>query len=52
MRFPSDDGGGLEFRGTQATIKLDFAAVRHVSRGTEAGQNPFQRGHSFRDGNH
>ena len=50
MMNSSIDGGGLEFRGTEATLKIDrdgFAVYReHI----EEGKNPVVTARSFRDG--
>jgi len=52
MMSSSIDGGGLEFRGTEATLKVDrsgFAIYReHIDEGE--GQNPVLSAHSYRDG--
>jgi predicted dehydrogenase len=52
MMNSSIDGGGLEFRGTDATLKIDrsgFAVYReHIDEGE--GKNPVLSAHSFRDG--
>ena len=48
----SIDDGGLEFRGTEATLKINrsgFAVHReHIDEGE--GQNPILSSHSYRDG--
>jgi hypothetical protein len=53
MMSSSIDDGGLEFRGTEATLKIDragFAVYREgVPRG-EQNQNPVLTERSFRDG--
>jgi len=52
MMSSSIDGGGLEFRGTEATLKVDrsgFAIYReHIDE--DEGQNPVLSAHSYRDG--
>jgi predicted dehydrogenase len=52
MMNSSIDDGGLEFRGTEATLKIDrggFAVYReHIDEGE--GQNPVLTARSFRDG--
>ena len=52
MMNSSIDDGGLEFRGTEATLKIDrsgFAVDReHIDDGE--GKNPALSGHSVRDG--
>src|SRR5262252_6786514 len=52
MMSSSIDDGGLEFRGTEATLKVNragFAIYReHIEEGE--GQNPVLSAHSYRDG--
>src|SRR5580698_3398139 len=52
MMNSSIDGGGLEFRGTEATLKIDrngFGVYReHIDEGE--GHNPVVTARSFRDG--
>jgi hypothetical protein len=50
MMSSSIDDGGLEFRGDQATIKLDRSGFGLYREGLQAGQNPILSEHSFRDG--
>jgi predicted dehydrogenase len=50
MMSSSIDDGGLEFRGTDATLKLDRSGFSVYREGVEKGQNPIVTGHSFRDG--
>ena len=48
--YSSIDDGGLEFRGDQATIKLDRSGFGVYREGLQAGQNPILSEDSFRDG--
>ena len=51
MMNSSIDGGGLEFRGTEATLKARPRRLLAVYReGVQDGQNPVLTEHSFRDG--
>jgi len=50
MMNSSIDGGGLEFRGTEATLKIDRSGFAVYREGVEKGQNPVLTEHSFRDG--
>ena len=51
MMNSSIDGGGLEFRGTEATLKVDRDGFRVYREGElEDTQNPVLTGHTFRDG--
>jgi hypothetical protein len=50
MMNSSIDGGGLEFRGTDATLKIDRGGFEVYREGVEKGQNPVLTEHSFRDG--
>ncbi len=50
MMSSSIDDGGLEFRGDQATIKLDRSGFGVYREGLQAGQNPILSEDSFRDG--
>jgi len=50
MMSSSIDDGGLEFRGTEATIKIDRAGFGVYREGLQAGQNPILSEDSFRDG--
>jgi len=49
MMSSSIDDGGLEFRGTEATLKLDRGFSLH-REGVQGQQNPVASGHSFKDG--
>jgi predicted dehydrogenase len=46
----SIDDGGLEFRGTDATLKLNRSGFSVYREGTPDAQNPVAAEHSFRDG--
>jgi hypothetical protein len=46
----SIDDGGLEFRGTEATLKIDRSGFTVYREGVQSGQNPVLAEHSFRDG--
>jgi predicted dehydrogenase len=46
----SIDDGGLEFRGTDATLKLNRSGFSVYREGTPGDQNPILQSHSFRDG--
>jgi hypothetical protein len=50
MMNSSIDGGGLEFRGTEATLKIDRNGFAVYRESVENGQNPVLTEHSFRDG--
>jgi predicted dehydrogenase len=50
MMSSSIDDGGLEFRGTEATLKIDRGGFDVHHEGVEGQQNPVVSGHSFRDG--
>jgi predicted dehydrogenase len=50
MMSSSIDDGGLEFRGTEATLKIDRSGFAVYREGVEHGQNPVLSGRSFRDG--
>jgi predicted dehydrogenase len=50
MMSSSIDGGGLEFRGTDATLKIDRDGFTVYREGVANGQNPVLSEHSFRDG--
>lgn len=50
MMNSSIDDGGLEFRGTDATLKLDRSGFAVYREGVPKEQNPILSGHSFRDG--
>lgn len=46
----SIDDGGLEFRGTEATLKLTRSGLSLYREGVKSDQNPVLSEHSFRDG--
>jgi predicted dehydrogenase len=46
----SIDDGGLEFRGTDATLKIDRSSFAIYREGVKSGQNPVLTEESFRDG--
>jgi predicted dehydrogenase len=50
MMASSIDDGGLEFRGTEATLKVDRNGFAVYREGVTRDQNPVASGHSFRDG--
>jgi predicted dehydrogenase len=50
MMSSSIDDGGLEFRGTEATLKLDREGFAVYREGVQKGQNPVLSEHSVRDG--
>jgi predicted dehydrogenase len=50
MMNSSVDGGGLEFRGTEATLKIDRSGFAVYREGVPSEQNPVLTEHSFRDG--
>jgi predicted dehydrogenase len=50
MMNSSIDDGGIEFRGTEATLKLDRGGFAVYREGVPTGQNPVLTEHSFRDG--
>lgn len=50
MMNSSIDDGGLEFRGTEATLKIDRSGFAVYREGVQNGQNPVLTEHSFRDG--
>jgi predicted dehydrogenase len=50
MMSSSIDDGGLEFRGTEATLKVDRNGFAVYREGVDSKQNPVLSGHSFRDG--
>jgi predicted dehydrogenase len=50
MMNSSIDDGGLEFRGTEATLKLSRAGMQVYREGVKGSQNPVLREESFRDG--
>jgi predicted dehydrogenase len=50
MMSSSIDDGGLEFRGTEATLKVDRNGFAVYREGVPSAQNPIVAGKSFRDG--
>ena len=50
MMNSSIDDGGIEFRGTEATLKIDRGGFSVYREGVQSGQNPVLTEHSFRDG--
>jgi predicted dehydrogenase len=50
MMNSSIDDGGLEFRGTEATLKIDRGGFTVYREGVQRDQNPVLTAHSFRDG--
>jgi predicted dehydrogenase len=50
MMSSSIDDGGLEFRGTEATLKINRSGFGVYREGVESNQNPVLREESFRDG--
>jgi predicted dehydrogenase len=50
MMNSSIDDGGLEFRGTEATLKIGRSGFSVYREGVQTGQNPVVTAHSFRDG--
>jgi predicted dehydrogenase len=50
MMSSSIDDGGLEFRGTEATLKVNRSGFGVYREGVENAQNPILSAHSFRDG--
>jgi hypothetical protein len=50
MMNSSIDDGGLEFRGTDATLKIDRNGFTVYREHIEEGQNPVLSEHSHRDG--
>jgi predicted dehydrogenase len=50
MMASSIDDGGLEFRGTDATLKIDRAGFTVYREGVQRDQNPVLTARSFRDG--
>lgn len=50
MMSSSIDDGGLEFRGTEATLKIDRSQFGVYREGAEGKQNPVIAGRSYRDG--
>jgi predicted dehydrogenase len=50
MMNSSIDDGGIEFRGTEATLKIHRGGFSVYREGTERGQNPVLTETSFKDG--
>ncbi|HTS05052.1 MAG TPA: Gfo/Idh/MocA family oxidoreductase [Candidatus Eisenbacteria bacterium] len=50
MMSSSIDDGGLEFRGTDATLKIDRGGFTVYREGVQHDQNPVMSDHSYRDG--
>jgi hypothetical protein len=50
MMSSSIDDGGLEFRGTEATLKLNRGGFSVHREGVDNAQNPVIAAHTFRDG--
>jgi predicted dehydrogenase len=50
MMSSSIDDGGLEFRGTEATLKIDRSGFGVYREGVDAKQNPILTADSYRDG--
>jgi predicted dehydrogenase len=50
MMNSSIDDGGLEFRGTEATLKINRSGFSVYREGLQDGENPVLTEHSFRDG--
>ena len=50
MMNSSIHGGGLEFRGTEATLKIDRSGFAVYRESVQDGQNPVLTERSFRDG--
>jgi predicted dehydrogenase len=50
MMSSSIDDGGLEFRGTEATLKIDRGGFAVYREGVPGGQNPVLTEKSYRDG--
>ena len=50
MMSSSIDDGGIEFRGTEATLKVNRSGFGVYREGVESGENPVVSGKSFRDG--
>jgi hypothetical protein len=50
MMNSSIDDGGLEFRGTEATLKINRSSFSVYREHVHEGQNPVLTEHSFRDG--
>jgi predicted dehydrogenase len=50
MMSSSIDDGGLEFRGTEATLKINRSGFGVYREGVQGNQNPILKEESFRDG--
>jgi predicted dehydrogenase len=50
MMSSSIDDGGLEFRGTEATLKIDRSGLGVYREDVQRAQNPILKEESFRDG--
>jgi predicted dehydrogenase len=50
MMASSIDDGGLEFRGTEATLKINRSGFSVYREGVQSSQNPVLKEESFRDG--
>jgi predicted dehydrogenase len=50
MMASSIDDGGLEFRGTEATLKINRSGFSVYREGVQGNQNPVLKEDSFRDG--
>jgi predicted dehydrogenase len=50
MMSSSIDDGGLEFRGTEATLKIDRSGLGVYREAVQRAQNPILKEESFRDG--
>jgi hypothetical protein len=50
MMCSSIDDGGLEFRGTDATLKIDRGGFTVYREGVQRDQNPVLTERSYRDG--
>ncbi len=50
MMNSSIDDGGLEFRGTEATLKINRSGFSVYREGVDSRQNPVVKAESFRDG--
>lgn len=50
MMSSSIDDGGIEFRGTEATLKVNRSGFAVYRERVESAQNPILSAHSFRDG--
>ena len=50
MMNSSIDDGGIEFRGTEATLKINRSGFEVYREGIDKAQNPVLTEHSFRDG--